>query len=125
MAESRIACGWPALCAGVAFLFVFLTRPLRFLDRFYDNETVQAAEPVMAFYNAALITPLTVLGRILWLLVDFLLIEKTFVNTLNNVVNALVRLTARIHTDVRGSGLVFTAAGLAAAAVCYYVQGGR
>lgn len=124
-AESRIAGGWPALCACVAFLLVFLTRPLRFLDRFYDNETVQTAEPVMAFYNAALITPLTVLGRILWLLVDFLLIEKTFVNTLNNAVNALVRLTARVHTNVRVSGLAFTAAGLAAAAVCYYVQGGR
>ncbi len=113
------------LAAGGFFLLFFVSRPLRRMDRIYENKTVQETEPLMNLYNMLFVVPLTVMGRILWLLVDFLLIEKTFVNALSRFVGAVVRLSVRAHANPRIGGIVFTLLGGLVVIACLKLAGGR
>lgn len=121
----RVVWSWQAWAAAACFPVLFFLRPLRFLDGIYANGTVQEAEPVMSVYNMLLVAPVMIFARALWLMVDFLLIERTFFNKLDNITNVFVRMTLRMHEKVHVSGIVFAAAGFAAAVVCYYQWGGK
>ena len=58
---------------------------------------MQLSEFFKRFYELVLLTPITVLGRILWLTIDFVIIERTIINSLSDVIKFLIRISQKIH----------------------------
>ncbi len=67
----------------------------------YDNEHVQESDWFSDFYHYFVIGPVKVLGRVLWLTIDFLIIERTIIYALRNTVNLLISLFQKIHTQAK------------------------
>ncbi len=80
-----------------AFLLLWLAAPFRRLDRLAENESIQDSDPFAWLYHLLILTPLTILGRVLWLTVDFLLIERTVMTSLSQLMRLLVRLVGSLH----------------------------
>lgn len=91
----------------VVFVLLFVLGPLRKLSAFYDNEKVQEADWFSDWYDIAITTPIKVLGRVLWLTIDFLIIEKTIISGLSNMTNFLIRLTGKAHTNTGLNNFAF------------------
>ena len=77
-----------------AFLMFY---PLRKTETLYNNEQVQQSDVFEDVFNFLIITPLTILGRILWLLVDFILIERTIINSLSKATSLLIRSASKLN----------------------------
>lgn len=88
---------WTA--AGGVFVLLLLLNPLRHLSRFYHYEKLQQADYISGFYEVFIIGPIKILGRILWLTIDFLLIEKTIINFLDKMMRLLISLFLKLHTN--------------------------
>ena len=93
----------------VAFIWF---NPLRFLADWYERDEIQLSEFFEHFYEYVVVAPLNILGRILWLTVDFLLIERTIINSFSNVTGVLIRVSEKIHTPRAWEYVIMTAAGL-------------
>ncbi len=102
-----------------AFLVFLFSGPLRTLGKAYDSENLQEADWLHDFYQVVLIAPIKILGRVLWLLIDFLIIERTIVSSLTSGSNLLVRVLDRMHTGsvFSNAGYVFLGLGLFAAII--------
>lgn len=111
----------PALWyAGLAFVFLLLTNPLRGFRIFYDKEKLQQADYFSGFYDIFIISPIKILGRILWLTIDFLIIEKTIITFLDKTMRLLIALFAKLHTNSLRGYLFFLFVGtVMAAAACW------
>ena len=105
-----------------AFLLVLFSGPLRRLRRLYDSETVQEADWFDDMYETLLVAPVKILGRILWLTIDFLIIERTIVSSLSGGTALLVRILDRMHTGTWAGSLLYVSAGLLIAAAAVYVK---
>lgn len=103
----------------LGFLAMMLL-PVKFWDKIYANENIQENEPLIVIYKNLLIAPIKVLGRVLWLLVDFILIERTIIDALNRLTMFLIRIFKFIHQDMRISGIIFTTLGGLVAVMFYY-----
>lgn len=106
-----------------AFILVMVIGPLRWLDKIYDNEKVQAADYFHETYEVLLVAPIKILGRILWLTIDFLIIERTIISSLSAVMTFLTTVSKKIHNNSRFSWFFFTLFGLAVAFGVYYWKG--
>ena len=73
-------------------------------------------------YNAVIITPIKILGRILWLLVDFILIERTIISSLNQGTALLIRAAGWINSPSAWRWLALSVFGIGAMFLCYYVR---
>ena len=78
----------------------------------YERDEIQLSEFFERFYEFAVIAPLNILGRILWLTVDFLLIERTIINSFSNLTGVLINVSQRIHTPRLLGYVVMTVVGL-------------
>lgn len=88
----------------LVFLISFIFYPLRNLAHFYQNEQIQETDIYADIFEYIVLAPLIILGRILWLLVDFILIERTIINTLNNLFSKfLILLQKANHFSLRTS----------------------
>ena len=67
----------------------------------YENEQVQESDLFSDFYHYFVIGPVKVLGRVLWLTIDFLVIERTIIYTSRNTVNLLIGFFQKIHTQAK------------------------
>ena len=67
----------------------------------YENEQVQESDRFSDFYHYFVIGPIKVLGRVLWLTIDFLVIERTIIYTSRNTVNLLIGFFQKIHTQAK------------------------
>ena len=67
----------------------------------YENEQVQESDWFSDFYHYFVIGPVKVLGRVLWLTIDFLIIERTVIYTSRNTVNLLIGFFQKIHTKAQ------------------------
>ena len=107
---------WIVFGAFVAFL---LLGPLRTLGKVYDSEAIQDTDWINDFYQTILVAPIKILGRVLWLLIDFLIIERTIVSSLTSGSNLLVRVLDRMHTGsvFSNAGYVILGLGLFAAVI--------
>ena len=105
-----------------AFLLVLFSGPLRRLRRLYDSEAVQEADWFDDMYETLLVAPVKILGRILWLTIDFLIIERTIVSSLSGGTALLVRILDRMHTGTWAGSLLYVSAGLLIAAAAVYVK---
>lgn len=105
-----------------AFLLVLFSGPLRRLRRLYDSEAVQEADWFDDMYETLLVAPVKILGRILWLTIDFLIIERTIVSSLSGGTALLVRILDRMHTGTWAGSFLYVSAGLLIAAAAVYVK---
>ena len=102
--------------AGISALVVFglllVIHPLRALSRFYTDEELQLSEFFKRFYELLILTPITVLGRILWLTIDFVIIERTIINSLSDMIKFLIGISQKIHRPQLLNYILLTLCGL-------------
>ena len=91
----------------------------------YDNEQVQESDLISDFYHYFIIGPVKVLGRVLWLTIDFLVIERTIIYTSRNAVNLLISLFQKIHTQAKWAYPFFLILGLGMIYGSYILAVGR
>lgn len=104
------------------FLVVLFLGPLRSLGRLYEAETLQEADWFDDIYETLLVAPVKILGRILWLTIDFLIIERTIVSSLSGATTLLVRLLEKMHTGTWTGSLLYVSAGLMITAAVVYMK---
>lgn len=106
-----------------AFGILLLIQPFRSLVALAEYEALQDEDYFEKLYEAIILAPIKILGRILWLLVDFILIERTIISSLNESTSLLVRLTGRLHNSSLWSYLLLSLFGLVAMILFYFVKG--
>ena len=89
---------WSLLLVLSLFLILIIMHPLRKLSSLYERDEIQLSEFFERVYEVVLLAPLSVMGRVLWLTVDFLLIERTVLSSLAHTRNALINLSSRLHS---------------------------
>ena len=81
-----------------------------------------SGEYAVTLFNLLLIEPLKVLGRVLWLLIDFVLLEKVLYGLAGKSINLCIAISMRLHGNTRFAGAVFFMSGLMALAAVYYFK---
>lgn len=109
----------------VVFLLLLFIGPIRKLSYLYDNDKLQEADWFSGLYNVVIITPVKILGRVLWLTIDFLIIEKTIISTLSNITNFSIRLVSKAHTNSWLSNFAFILLGWGIIIFFFYYGDGR
>lgn len=105
------------------FIVLIIVYPFSKLEALANYEPIQKEDYFAHIYDWVLLTPLRIIGRILWLLVDFILIERTIISSLNHVTSLLVKTTSYLHrSSVRGY-LFLSLLGLAILLTAHYVRG--
>lgn len=113
---------YPILYIFGGFILFLLVGPLRFFDRLYRYQTIQEADWFNDIYETLLVAPVKILGRILWLTIDFLIIERTIIASLTAATGLLISISQKIHTGSKLSYLLFTLSGLGIAIAVFYVK---
>lgn len=115
---------WPARIFYVyaGFLLLIVVYPFRKLENLAELEALQEEDYFEKLYNAVIITPIKILGRILWLLVDFILIERTIISSLNQGTALLIRAAGWINSPSAWRWLALSVFGIGAMFLCYYVR---
>ena len=90
-----------------AWIGFFVYRPLCKLDALYDKDNLQDADYVAETYELLIVTPVKVIGRLLWLTIDFVFIEKTIITSIQNALKFLIFLFRRIHSGTILGSLAF------------------
>ena len=89
---------YPLWSVILIMIILLLIHPFRKLSVLYEQDELQLSEFFERLYEVIVIAPLSVLGRILWLTVDFLLIERTILNSISHLRNALINLSSKLHS---------------------------
>lgn len=105
------------------FLLLITVYPFRKLEALADYEALQEEDYFEKFYDLIIITPIKIIGRILWLLVDFILIERTIINSLHEGTNFLVKTASRLHSSSSEIYLCLSILGVGIMVLYYYVRG--
>lgn len=108
-----------SLYAIIVVLVLTFVGPLRFLARLSDVEVIQNNDILEKIYNAFFLEPIRILGRVLWLTIDFLLIERTLISSLHHFVNLFIRILQKIQKPYWYSYLLMSLSGLGI--VIYYL----
>lgn len=114
---------WPVWAVMVVVLLFMILRPLRVLGRLYAVSAIQTAAPCAAVYNVLLVAPVKILGRVLWLTIDFVFIERTIIMALRRLASVMIKVVLLLHANMQNSGVFFTAAGAGVLALVYYLRG--
>lgn len=85
-------------CVFGAFVLFMMIAPFRNFSSFYENEELQSGEWLNRIYENLLIAPIKILGRILWLTVDFLFIERTILSSLSHFTEISVTFAKRLQS---------------------------
>ena len=107
------------------FVCLLWIGPLRFTSIAYRNETLQNTDIFAKIYQTLIITPILILGRILWLTIDFLIIERTVIYSLRRVVLLFVQSFQKIHNDYRFSYPLFYILGIGVLSASFYLTIGK
>lgn len=95
----------------IVWWLLFNLRALRIFDKFYDYVWLQQSKFVDSIYEMIIITPIKAIGRVLWLIVDFVLIERTILSSINQAFRFLVFLFRKLHVGSFYSYLLFVLLG--------------
>ncbi len=114
---------WWLVFVLVGWLALFIFRPLRCLDKWYDSEEIQNADYFSTAYELLIITPVKVVGRLLWLAVDFVFIERTIINSVQNALTFLIFLLRRLHSGTTLRSLLFVLFGFAVVFAVWHFGG--
>ena len=85
------------LYAALFYVFCLWLYPLHLSKKYYQNENIQQSDVFEDIFDFVIVTPLTIVGRILWLLVDFILIERTVIDFLRKMTACLVLAARKIN----------------------------
>ena len=88
---------WLVLGAISLILLSLFKNPFFALEKYNEDEDLQTSEFCSDFYDWIIVTPINVIGKILWLLIDFLIIEKTFLTSISDTVKFLINISQKIH----------------------------
>ncbi len=105
----------------VIFLLSFIVYPFKRFEKLYQNENIQEIDVFEDIFDFIIITPIRILGRILWLLVDFILIERTIINTWNAVFSKFLSLLQKLDVSSLKTSIIYVVLSFAALAICLYV----
>lgn len=83
--------------AVAAFGFLLAVWPQRLSNWLADNETLQEQDWLDDFYRLFIVSPLHLLGRVLWLAVDFVVIERRVIGTVSNVSGYVSVVTEKLQ----------------------------
>lgn len=108
---------WPGITAEVyawsgIFIILVLLRPWRLWRRFYANERLQSADGWAELLRCLFVVPVQFIGRILWLTIDFLIIERTLLSSLAESNRILARGYGYLHDSSARNIIVFLLCGL-------------
>ena len=112
---------WSGLAA---VLILVVANPLAKTEKLYVLEKIQTAAPCSSLFEIVLVFPVRILGRVLWLLIDFVFIERTIINTLRRLMAFLVKTVAILHMNMFVGTFIFTLMGGAILIWVYYFNGG-
>lgn len=104
------------------FILFMLIGPFRKLDKIYDVFYIQEAELFAKMYDVLLITPIKILGRILWLTIDFLFIEKTIIYSVTKISNIMTQNLQRLHNSTWINYIIMTMLGLGTMLAVFYLR---
>ncbi len=105
------------------FLLLIVVYPFRKLEALSDFEAIQEEDYFEKLYDVIILTPIKIIGRILWLLVDFILIERTIISSLNEGTAFLVRTAGKLNSASFAGYLGLSLLGVAVMVLYYYVKG--
>ncbi len=97
----------------LGFLALWLLLPQKLTNLFASNEAFQERDWLSAAYQLLIVSPLRLLGRILWLAVDFVVIERSVIGTLSSGMGMLERGLEKSQSASWRSYLFLAAVGLA------------
>ena len=83
-----------------------------------DSE-IQDADGVEQLFRFSILMPIKLLGRILWITIDFLFIERTIIGSVSALNNFMVNALHRIQNAVWLNYLLMV--GLGAAIMLFYI----
>ena len=90
----------------VAFVILSLCTPLWHVNLFFAKQKYQQIDWIGKVYKYALIKPLRLSGRVLWLLIDHLFMEKIIIGFSINVAQCSLRFFRRLHSNKHLGGLI-------------------
>ena len=96
----------------VAFIAPYLLIPNHFLNLFSSKTNIQNADYFHRFYDNFIVSPLRLLGRILWLLVDFIVIERSLIGNLSGLFSSGANFIYRLQSQGIISWIWFLGIGL-------------
>ncbi len=101
----------------VAFRYVSFDK----LDSLYNKEWLQEESYVSRLYEFLLVSPIMVLGRVLWLTIDFMFVERVLVKSFAKTSKMVANLFLLIHSKGIYSYIFFTSLGFFIVAIFWYM----
>lgn len=99
---------WPAYAFYTMFVVLTLAFPLKFYNYFTNNVIVQEYDWLNTLYYTFIIAPIRLLGRILWLTVDFVVIERSIIGSISELFTTSSRCLQKIqNTSLISWGIMF------------------
>ena len=86
-------------------------RPYRWLQKSYNSSALQTADILSKTLYIIFAGPLHFLGRVLWLTVDFVIIERTILNSLTKINEWFASLLKKFHIPSIWNSLIFAVLG--------------
>lgn len=109
--------------AGVLAWIIFCRLGVfRILNRFNDSDFVQDSDLLHKIYSLFIIAPIRILGRILWLSIDFVIIERTIIGSISETTGMLVRGLQRVQSTAWLNYLFMLLLGLGIIFICVGYQ---
>ena len=97
----------------VGFVCFWLLLPQKLVNLFAENESLQENDWQSTLYRLIIVSPLRLLGRILWLAVDFVVIERSIIGTLSGSMEFLENGFNKLQTQSGKNYLILTLVGIA------------
>ena len=98
---------WMLLLIMTGWLMFFIIRPLRRLDALYENDNLQEADYISMTYDLLIVTPVKIFGRLLWLTVDFVFVERTIINSIQKALNFMISIFQHLHSGTLSAAILF------------------
>ncbi len=113
LAWQRPECSRPDLFTFLAaFMLLWLVWPQKFGNLFADSEFVQDKDWLTELYRLLIVAPLHLLGRVLWLAVDFVVIERRVIGSVSAVMETTAAVLEKAQSDKLLSLVLWLLAGL-------------
>lgn len=94
------------------YVLLNLLQPYKLLTKIYANQNIQQADGFSKIFYILFVSPVEFLGRILWLTIDFLIIERTLLSWLAKITGILSQLFGYLHKPTYKNALIFTLIGI-------------
>ena len=96
----------------LGFVVLWILLPQKLVNMFAENESLQETDWQGAMYRLSIVSPLKLLGRILWLAVDFVVIERSIIGTLSGGMEMLENTLNKLQTQTGKNYLILTMVGI-------------